>query len=175
MWQIVQMDRIRMLMVDADDAKASGRLIKPKRLVALVCLVAGLVWSITAINCLAQTTPTLPPGVQDVIKLVKAGLGEEVVLAHIKNTGATYILSADQIIYVHQQGVSENEVKALMGSGSPSVAANPAPVPTPAPVVTSPAPAQALTAPAPAPPTPTYAPVPSAPAVPMAPPASPAA
>src|ERR1035441_6298515 len=134
-----------MLMVDADDAKASGRLIKPKRLMALICLVAGLVWAMTASNCLAQTTPTLPPGVQDVIKLVKAGLGEEVVLAHIKNTGATYTLSADQIIYVHQQGVSENEMRALMGSGSPNVPANPAPVPTP-----TPAPAQALTAPAPA-------------------------
>src|ERR1039458_8167792 len=149
MWQIVQMDRIRMLMVDADDAKASGRLIKPKRLMALICLVAGLVWAMTASNCLAQTTPTLPPGVQDVIKLVKAGLGEEVVLAHIKNTGATYTLSADQIIYVHQQGVSENEMKALMGSGSATVPASPAPVPAPASVVTTPAPAQALTAPAP--------------------------
>ena len=169
MWQIVHMNRIRMLMVDAADVTATRRLIKPQRLVALVCLVAGLVWSITAINCLAQTTPTLPPGVQDVIKLVKAGLGEEVVLAHIKNTGATYTLSADQIIHVHQQGVSENEMKALMGSGSATVPASPAPVPAPAPVVTTPAPAQALTAPAPVPPTPTYAPVPSAPTVPMAP------
>src|ERR1035441_4361005 len=149
MWQIVQMDRIRMLMVDAADVTATRRLIKPKRLVALICLVAGLVWPMTASNCLAQTMPTLPPGVQDVIKLVKAGLGEEVVLAHIKNTGATYTLSADQIIYVHQQGVSENEMKALMGSGSATVPASPAPDP--------------------APPPPTYAPAPSAAMVPMAP------
>ena len=169
MWRIVQMNLMRILILAAAGVAAAGRLIKLKRHAAVIFLMAGLVWAMTASNCLAQTAPSLPPGVQDVVKLVKAGLGEEVVLAHIKNTGATYTLSADQIIYVHQQGVSENEMKALMGSGSATVPASPAPVPAPASVVTTPAPAQALTAPAPVPPTPTYAPVPSAPTVPMAP------
>src|ERR1035438_8468276 len=171
MWHIVEMKRNRILNLGAGGVMAVRRLNKPKHHMAIICLVTGLVWLTTAISGLAQTAPSLPPGVQDVVKLVKAGLGEEVGLAHIKNPGATYTLSADQIIYVHQQGVSENEMRALMGSGSPNVPASPAPVPTPAPVVTTPPPAQALTAPAPAPapPPPTYAPVPSAPMVPMAP------
>ena len=163
MWHIVEMKRNRILNLGAGGVMTVRRLIKPKHHMAVICLVTSLVWAMTAISGLAQTAPSLPPGVQDVVKLVKAGLGEEVVLAHIKNTGASYTLSADQIIYVHQQGVSENEMRALMGSGSPSVPANPAPV------VTTPTPAQALTAPTPAPATATYAPAPSAPMVPMAP------
>jgi hypothetical protein len=80
------------------------------------------------------TTPELPSGVQDVVKLVKAGLGEDVVLAHIKSLNANYNLTADQLIYLHQQGVSQNEIKALMSTGNstPISPVAPAPVPTPA-------------------------------------------
>src|ERR1019366_1417506 len=89
----------------------------------------------------------------------------------IKNTGAFYSLSADQLIYLHDQGVSENEMKALLGTGSPTVPTTPAPAPAPAPAVTSPAPMPAVSAPVPAPgpPPAQYAPVPVAPTVPMAP------
>src|ERR1019366_1422047 len=107
---------------------------------------------------------------QDVVKLVKAGLGEEVILAHIKNSGAFYNLSADQLIYLHDQGTSENEIKALMGTGSSTTPANPAPASVPTPVMTSPAPPPAVTSPAPVPATATYAPAPVAQTVPMPPP-----
>ncbi len=47
----------------------------------------------------AQTPPpTLPPGVQDVVKLARAGLSDDVILAQIKSAGASYALTADQII-----------------------------------------------------------------------------
>ena len=159
----------RMLLLSAAGATVAWRLIKLNQRVAVACLVAGMVWQTTTINCLAQTAPSLPPGVQDVVKLVKAGLSEEVVLAHIKNAGAFYNLSADQLIYVHDQGVTENELKDLLGSGSPTVPANPAPAPAPTPVVNSPAPMSATPAPAPTPAPATYAPVPVAPAAPIAP------
>jgi hypothetical protein len=158
-----------MLLLSAAGATVAWRLIKLNQRVAVACLVAGMVWQTTTSNCLAQTAPSLPPGVQDVVKLVKAGLSEEVVLAHIKNAGAFYNLSADQLIYVHDQGVTENELKALLGSGSPTVPANPAPAPAPTPVVNSSAPMSATPAPAPAPASATYAPVPVAPAAPIAP------
>jgi hypothetical protein len=163
------MKPIGMLILDAVDATIAWRLIKLKRHAAVACLVAGMVWQTTTVNCLAQTAPSLPPGVQDVVKLVKAGLSEEVVLAHIKNAGASYNLSADQLIYVHDQGVTENELKALLGSGSPTFPANPAPAPAPTPVVTSPAPMSLMPAPAPAPETAAYAPVPVVPLAPIAP------
>jgi hypothetical protein len=135
-------------------------LLKLKHHVAIACLAAGLVLQTTAIHCPAQTAPSLPPGVQDVVNLVKAGLGEEVVLAHIRSTGAYYSLSADQLIYLHQQGASENEIKALLGASSQTVPPNPAPAPALMPAVNSFAPAPA---------TATYAPAPVAPVAPMAP------
>jgi hypothetical protein len=100
-----------MLLLSAAGATVAWRLIKLNQRVAVACLVAGMVWQTTTINCLAQTAPSLPPGVQDVVKLVKAGLSEEVVLAHIKNAGAFYNLSADQLIYVHDQGVTDQAVQ----------------------------------------------------------------
>ena len=106
--------------------------------IAAMCLLGNTITMLAR----AQSAATLPSGVQEVVKLVKAGLGEPVVLAHIKNTGAFYKLSADQIIYLHDQGVSQNEIAALMGdtagtgSGAPTSAA--APVPSTAPTVPPP-------------------------------------
>ncbi len=99
-------------------------------------------------SSLAQSAaPPLPPGVQDVVRLVKGGLGDDVVLAQIKSTGAMYNLSADQILFLKDQGVSQNVIHALLGgSGANAVAAPvaspppaPAPAPTPAPYATAPA------------------------------------
>jgi len=156
------MKPVEMLVLGAAGATAAWRLIKLNHHVAVACLAAGLLLQMTAVNCPAQTAPSLPPGVQDVVKLVKAGLGEEVVLAQIRSTGAYYNLSADQLVYLQAQGVTQNEIKALLGSGSPTVPANPAPAPAPVPT-------PAATAPPPAPPPATYAPAPVAPETPMAP------
>ena len=62
---------------------------------------AGLCLSATLLQyepaCRAQeASPSLAPGLQDVVKLVKAGLNEDVVLAQIKHVGTTYNLSADR-------------------------------------------------------------------------------
>ncbi len=135
-------------------------------------MAVGLLVSTATINCLAQTASDLPPAVQDVVKLVKANLGEEVVLAHIRNTSAHYSLSADQIIYLHNQGVTQNEITALLNTegGSPNTA--PASLPLTAP--SSPAPAP-VPAPTPAPASsaqyaraPVVPPAPGAPAAPVA-------
>jgi hypothetical protein len=83
----------------------------------------------------------LPPGVQDVVKLAQAGISDDVILSQIKTTGASYNLTADQIILLKNQGVSQPVIKALLsGSAAPIPTAAPAPVappvtvPTPAPV-----------------------------------------
>jgi Family of unknown function (DUF6600) len=135
---------------------------------AILCLTAGLSLPLATLDCRAQSTNAvnLPSGVQDVVKLVKAGLNEQVVLAQIKTTGSRYNLSVDQIIYLHDQGVTQNEITALMAATPPA---------TTAPSATAPPPAAppATTASA----APTYAPAPIAPAVPEAPeaPAAPVA
>ena len=89
-------------------------------------LAASLVWS-PATNLNAQTPPpSLPPGVQDVVKLAHAGMSDDVILAQVKSAGAMYNLSADQIIYLSSQGVSQNVIKALLPNGGSSVPAVPA-------------------------------------------------
>ncbi len=136
-------------------------------------MAVGLLVSTATVDCLAQTASNLPPAVQDVVKLVKANLGEEVVLAHIRNTGGHYSLSADQIIYLHDQGVTQSEITELLntGSGSPNTA--PPSVPATTPSIPAPAPVPAPTS-APAP-SPQYAPAPVVPPAPVAPAAPPAA
>jgi hypothetical protein len=148
-------------------------MIKLKRHIMIGWLIASLATHLSAARCLAQTAavPSLPPGVQDVVKLAKAGLSEDVVLTYIKNAGASYNLSADQLIYLQSQSVTQNEIKALLGAGSSSL-------PAPAPVVARPAPAPLATTQVAAPAAPQYAsaPVASEPppaaAVPAAQPAS---
>jgi len=169
MRQIMQMNPIGIHTFGAAGAAAAGRFLQLKHHLAVCGLAVGLVLAIAALDCPAQTAPSLPPGVQDVVKLVGAGLGESVVLAHIKNAGAYYNLSADQLIYLHQQGVTQSEITALMGPGGASVPANPAPAPAPAAMVANPALMPTAPAPFPAPPTAQYAPAPVAPAAPLAP------
>jgi hypothetical protein len=123
-------------------------------------LVASLGWLLVAAVCwvtigTAQAqTPSLPPGVQDVLKLSQAGLGEDVILSQIRSAGATYNLSADQIIYLSKSGVSQNVIRSLIGSNAAAAPAAPA-----APAMPTPPAPSAV----PPPPSATIAPPPSAP------------
>ncbi len=106
---------------------------------------------------------SLPPGVQDVVKMKQAGLSDDVILAQVKSSGASYNLTVDQLIALKQAGVSGPIITALM-SGNGSTAAAPAP----APMVAAP-PVAPPTTPAPAP-VPTAAPMATAAPAPTEPP-----
>ncbi len=103
-----------------------------------------------AVNpCYGQADPqaialTLPTGVQEVIKLTQAGMGEDVILAKIRSDGVAYNLNTDQIIYLSKQAVPQHVISALMqGKPGGAVVAPPAPpvsFAAPAPVPTQPAP-----------------------------------
>ncbi len=51
-------------------------------------------------------------------------------MAQVKSTGATYNLSADQIIYLSKSGVSQNVIRTLIGNNGPGATV---PVPPPQP------------------------------------------
>lgn len=118
-------------------------------------LALGLaVMIVLTIDATVACAQALPPGVQDVVKLKQAGLSDEVILAQIRNSGAAYNLTADQIIYLKNQGVSQMVIQTLIGgnpAATPTVnaapTASPAPaagtplVPTLAPAVAAPTPA----------------------------------
>src|ERR1700681_2056615 len=49
-----------------------------------------------------------------VVKMVKAGLGDDVIVAAIKNSPGTYSLSTDDLISLKKQGVSEKVLGAMI-------------------------------------------------------------
>lgn len=95
-------------------------------------MIGALVLAGAGLAAAQDAGAALPPGVQDVVKLAKAGISEDIILAQVRSSGATYSLSADQIIHLTQQGVSQNVIKTLMASAPEPTTA---PVPPPAPAV----------------------------------------
>jgi hypothetical protein len=80
----------------------------------------------------AQQGANLSPEVRDVLKLSNAQMGDDAIVAFVKNSGKTYYLSADDLVYLKSQGVSQPVITALL-QAAPAQA--PAPVPPPAAVV----------------------------------------
>jgi len=109
--------------------KRTVRIVKRKIVSTLAAsLAATLLLGAGANSGFAQTA--LPPGIQDVVKLSQAGISDEIILSQIKNNQATYNLTADQIILLKSQGVSQPVIKALISGGD---SAPSAPIPAPAP------------------------------------------
>jgi hypothetical protein len=115
----------------------------------VLAVVASLVLACGGGLSRAQTAAVnLPPGVQDVVKLSHAGLSDDVILAQLKSSGAVYNLTADQIICLKDQGVSQPVITALMANGAAAAAPAAAPPPPAAPAASTVPPAPSLEAPA---------------------------
>ncbi len=132
----------------------------------------------TEMVCKAQTAPAdLSPDVQEVLTLSKQHMDDSVITNYIASTGKVYRLSADDIIYLNSQGVSQAVISALLETSNngnvnsqPAPAAQPTPdppTPTPTPPNQSssatPPPLDANPAPSPAPPQSASMPPPGAP------------
>lgn len=103
--------------------------------------------------CRAQAAPSdLSPDVQEVLTLSRQHMDDSVITNYIMSTGKTYKLSADDVIYLNNQGVSQAVISCLLQTGSgASNQTSPAPAPpAPAPATANPAaaaPAQSATPP----------------------------
>ena len=63
----------------------------------------------------SQLTPAqLPAHVRDVLKLVHGDVSEGVMIAYIKNSGKVYSLGAPEILYLREQGVSDQVLTAML-------------------------------------------------------------
>jgi hypothetical protein len=71
----------------------------------------------------SASAPPLAYGVPQILKLKQAEVGDDTVIAYIKNSGNSYGLDADQIIYLRQQGISDAVLKAMLQQ--PKLAAAP--------------------------------------------------
>jgi len=142
--------------------------------VLAVIVIAGICGAIGSVSR-ADIHGNLSPELQEIVKLSQAQVGDDIIVAHIKNAGVVYHLSADDIIFLKGENVSPAVISALVQAEAP---ATPAPAPTPVPAL-APTPTP-VTVPAPTPvpmPTPVVMPPPppgpevvAAPA-PVAPPA----
>ena len=87
---------------------------------ALMVLVAAASVALRPMNADAQistvteTSPQLAPGTAEILKLAQAKVGEDTIVAYIKGSGNSYYLNATQIIYLHQQGISDNVLTAML-------------------------------------------------------------
>ena len=76
-------------------------------------------------NLPATNSPALSYGVPQILQLAQAKVTDDTIVAYIHNSGNSYGLNADQIIYLKQQGISENVIIAMLNQ--PKAAATPAP------------------------------------------------
>ena len=101
---------------------------------AMVALAAGQAGAQTTMA--TSSAPALAYGVNDVVHLSKANVGDTTIINYIQNNGSGYGLDASQIIYLKQQGVSDAVLTAMLNqpsratSGTADVASAVAPVQT---------------------------------------------
>jgi surface antigen len=73
----------------------------------------------------AQTHAALnaqpPVSINDVVNLTRNGVSEDTIIAQIRTTGSTYRLSADDIIYLRSQGVTERVTQSMLAAPVRSV------------------------------------------------------
>ena len=56
----------------------------------------------------------LPYGVDDVLRLSRAQVGEDITLNYIQNSGTIYNLGAKEVVYLRNEGVSDKVIKAML-------------------------------------------------------------
>jgi hypothetical protein len=83
----------------------------------LLAAVAGLVLlagSVLAQNSPAAAAPSLSYGVPQILQLAQAKVSDDTIIAYIRNSGNSYGLDANQIIYLRQQGISDNVITVML-------------------------------------------------------------
>ena len=108
----------------------------PLRTLLLLVLVAGLLAPI------AEASEVMTNDA--IVSMVKAGLGEELILSKIKTSTGQYDTTTNAIIKLKTEGVSDKIIQAMMGAPSaaspalPPASSVPAPLATPTPAVPPP-------------------------------------
>jgi len=67
----------------------------------------------------------LSPGLSEIVQLAQAGVGDDVLLAYVENSPTSYKLEVDEILYLHDLGISAEVIAGLVRHGQSS--AEPAP------------------------------------------------
>jgi len=105
--------------------------------VSPIAIVALIVLSYTFLAKAQSSTNSLPLTIEDVVKLCKAGVTDELVITKIRKNGKAFDLSPDELIDLRNSGVSDTVVKYLLDPSQPYTPPPP-PQPAPAPVAANP-------------------------------------
>ncbi|MEI6357681.1 MAG: hypothetical protein WCP53_11365 [Verrucomicrobiota bacterium] len=112
-------------------------------LVAAVVLVLSncAVSRATAQEAAAKPAPALSYGSNEVLKLVRAKVGDDTVVAYIDHATSAYALSATDLIYLRSEGVSDKVLSAMLtrSKGTEAAAFAPAAPIAPPPPAAAPA------------------------------------
>ena len=66
----------------------------------------------------SQPAPQLSYGVPQVLQLVQAKVSDGIIVSYIQNSSTIYSLTASEIVYLKQQGVSDNVLNAMLNQRS---------------------------------------------------------
>ena len=87
----------------------------------------------------AQPAPTTAPlSVEDIVKLSKEGISEDVLIAKIKKNAKAFDLSPDEMVELKKLGITDSVIKLLLDPTQPYVPPPPPQPPPPAPKPTVP-------------------------------------
>lgn len=87
--------------------------------------------------------PRLDYGTSQILQMVRANVNDDTLIAYIKNSGNSYTLNADQIIYLRQQGVSDAVITTMLNQPKVGLVALTAPAASSPPASTTATPAVA--------------------------------
>lgn len=62
----------------------------------------------------STAAPLLGYGATQILQLSKAGVADDTIVAYIRNSGNSYLLSAEQVIYLQQQGLSTPVINTML-------------------------------------------------------------
>jgi hypothetical protein len=62
----------------------------------------------------AASAVQISPNVAEVLKLTSARVGDEIVVAFVGSSKHTYVLGANEIVYLREQGVSDRVITAML-------------------------------------------------------------
>ena len=89
--------------------------------VSLRLLVATLIFFTGLAASLAQSGQAWPKGTQDILKLAQANVGDDTIVAYIRNAGLHYKLNPGEIVMLKQQGLSDRVIAAMQEPPPPPI------------------------------------------------------
>lgn len=119
-------ESVRVPMVVAEEEGAEEK-VKPAAATDMAAVAPVAIAGTNAANAevkqqLAPVIPNLSPGLSEIIRLAQAKVGEDVLLAYIARSSHAYNPTTEEIIYLHDLGVSDAAVAEIV-KRSPMAAA----------------------------------------------------